>query len=91
MFLYFIIIKICLHFLFCCLYLVVFSFWFLCYVFGFQFKFVFSSFFFIIFVLVNTPYFILFGYGCKSLTSILQDVMMVINLDDQNVWFQECE
>jgi hypothetical protein len=64
MFLYFIIIKIYLHFLFCsCLYLVVFSFWFLCYVFGLQFKFVFSSFVFIIFVLVNTPYFILFGYG----------------------------
>ncbi len=75
--------------LFCsCIYPLVFLFWFLCYVFRFQFKFVFSSFVFIIFVLVNSPYFILFGHGWKSLTSILQDVMMVIKLDDPNVWFQ---
>jgi hypothetical protein len=33
-----------------------------------------------------SPYILLFGHKLKLPTSIWQDVMMVINLDDQNIW-----
>jgi hypothetical protein len=38
-----------------------------------------------------SPYFLLFGHEPKLLVSIWWDVMVIINLDDLNVWIQMCE
>ncbi len=37
------------------------------------------------------PFFFLFGHELELLVSIWQDVMIVINIDDPNVWIQACE
>jgi hypothetical protein len=38
-----------------------------------------------------SPYLLLFGCEPKLLTSIRQDMMVVINMDDPNVWIHACE
>ncbi len=38
-----------------------------------------------------SPYFLLFGNELKLPTSIQRGVMVVINMDDLNVWIQACE
>jgi hypothetical protein len=38
-----------------------------------------------------SPYFLLFGYEFELLALIQWDAMVVINMDDPNVWIQACE
>jgi hypothetical protein len=37
-----------------------------------------------------SPYFLLFGHELELPTPIWQDVMVLINMDDPNVWIQAC-